>query len=87
MLSNDWTYGLARGTMVVRFEGEPSMNRYPIVRNVRGTSKDRRATIRVRRSTWSWIAAPHAVAPTVVSEAAVAECRCPTDCIRDHENE
>ena len=63
------------------------MYRHPITRSPRETHDDRRTTARRRRGAWAWLAAPHATPPSAVSETAVAECRCPTDCIRDHEYE
>ena len=47
----------------------------------------RRPAPRIAHVSWASLAAPHAGHPTAISEAIVAECRCPTDCIRDHENE
>jgi len=58
-----------------------------LIRTGHDTLEDRRASRRTGRDNWAWLAAPHARPPQAISEAAVAECRCPTDCIRDHENE
>lgn len=58
-----------------------------LVRPRRESLKDRPGAQRTGRDSWAWLAAPHAGPPLAISDAAVAECRCPTDCIRDHENE
>jgi hypothetical protein len=38
-------------------------------------------------SVWAAVAIHAARRPSAQSDAMLAECRCPTDCIRDHENE
>lgn len=58
-----------------------------LIRTRREGPEDRRMSARTGPDSWAWLAAPHARRPLAISEAAVAECRCPTDCIRDHENE
>ena len=64
------------------------MNRFtPSVRNPRELNRDRRAALQIARGSWASLSAPHAGRPTAISEAVLAECRCPTDCIRDHEND
>jgi len=58
-----------------------------LIRTRRERLEDRQVSAHTGPGSWAWLAAPHARRPLAISEAVVAECRCPTDCIRDHENE
>jgi hypothetical protein len=59
----------------------------PPTRHPSDRPEDRRTAPIQAGSIWAAPSAGHSGAPAVVSQAAIAECRCPTDCIRDHEND